>query len=140
MGGGVYNNVCRITWLCNMDFSKWRPKIFHEIEYLVIIILSFLENLLFSFEIHVFRSDQFSFLMYRWLLLSAATVKMDYVEDMNTLLCNEWWHSFMNQILNHLALLFKKCNRIRIMSLNTYNNNVDIIWHYFIVSQIKLHG
>ena len=57
-------------------------------------------------------------------------------------LCNEWWHSFMNQRLNHLVLLYKKCNCIRIMSLNTYmyNKNVDIIWHYCIISQIKLHG
>ena len=28
----------------------------------------------------------------------------------------------MNQRLNHLVLLYKKCNCIRIMSLNTYNN------------------
>jgi hypothetical protein len=26
------------------------------------------------------------------------------------------------------------------MSLNTYNKNVDMIWHYCIISQIKLHG
>ena len=26
------------------------------------------------------------------------------------------------------------------MSLNTYNKNIDIIWHYCIISQIKLHG
>jgi hypothetical protein len=55
-------------------------------------------------------------------------------------LCNEWWHSFMIQRLNHLVLLYKKCYCIRIMSLNTYNKNVDIIWHYCILSQIKLHG
>ena len=54
-------------------------------------------------------------------------------------LCNEWWHFFMNQRLNHLVLLYK-CNCIRIISLNTYNKNVDIIWHYYIISQIKLHG
>ena len=40
-------------------------------------------------------------------------------------LCNDWWHSFMNQRLNHLVLLYKMCNCI-IMSLNTYNKNVDI--------------
>jgi hypothetical protein len=38
-------------------------------------------------------------------------------------LCNEWWHSFMNQRLNHLVLLYKKCNCISILSLNTYNKN-----------------
>ena len=54
-------------------------------------------------------------------------------------LCNEWWHSFMNQRLNHLVLLYKKCNCIRIMSLNTYNKNVDILWQHCIISQIKLH-
>ena len=42
------------------------------------------------------------------------------------LLCNEWWHSFMNQRLNHLVFLYKY-NCIRIMSLNTYNKNVDIL-------------
>jgi hypothetical protein len=42
--------------------------------------------------------------------------------------------------LNHLVLLYKKCNCIRIMSLNTYNKNIDIIWHYCIISHIKLHG
>ena len=55
-------------------------------------------------------------------------------------LCNEWWHSFMNQRLYHLVLLYKKCNCIMIISLNTYNKNVDIIWHYCIITQIKLHG
>jgi hypothetical protein len=45
------------------------------------------------------------------------------------------WHSLMNQRLNHIVLLYKKCNCIRIMlSLNTYNKNVDIIWHYCIIS------
>jgi hypothetical protein len=45
----------------------------------------------------------------------------------------------MNQRLNHLVLLYKKCNCI-IMSLNTYDKNVDIIWHCCIISQIKLNG
>ena len=94
-----------------------------------------------SSEIHIFRSDQFLLLMYRCLPPLSATVKMDYEENMeNAPLCNEWWHSFMNQRLNHLVLLYKKCNCIRIMSLNTYNKHVDIIWHYCIISQIKLHG
>ena len=93
-------------------------------------------NLFSSSEIHVFQSDQFSLLMYRCLLPSSVTVKM----HGKCLLCNEWWHSFMNQRLNHLVLLHKKCNCIRIMSLNTYNKKVDIIWHYCIISQIKLHG
>ena len=35
-----------------------------------------------SSEIHVFRSDQFSLLMYRCLLPLSATVKMDYEENM----------------------------------------------------------
>jgi hypothetical protein len=54
-------------------------------------------------------------------------------------LCNEWWHSFMNQRLNHLVLLYRKRNCISILSLNTYNKNVDIIWDYCIISLIKLH-
>ena len=41
-------------------------------------------------------------------------------------LCNKWWNSFMNQRLNHLVL-YKKCNCIRNMSLNTYYKKVDII-------------
>ena len=45
----------------------------------------------------------------------------------------------MKQRLNH-PLLYKKYNCIRIMSLNTYNKNADIIWYYCIISQIKLHG
>ena len=35
-----------------------------------------------SSEIHVFQSDQFSLLMYRCLLPSSVTVKMDYEENM----------------------------------------------------------
>jgi cytochrome c oxidase subunit IV len=50
-------------------------------------------------------------------------------------LCNEWWHSFMNQRLNHLVLLYKKCSCI-IMSLNTYNKNIDIIWIYLFIKHV----
>ena len=35
-----------------------------------------------SSKIHVFRSDQFSLLIYHCLLPSPATVKMDYEENM----------------------------------------------------------
>jgi hypothetical protein len=38
------------------------------------------------------------------------------------------------------GLRWETCNCMRIMSLNTYNKNVDIIWHYCIISQIKLYG
>jgi hypothetical protein len=41
-----------------------------------------LEKYNFSSEIHVFRSDQFLFLMYRCLLPASATVKMDYEGNM----------------------------------------------------------
>jgi hypothetical protein len=37
----------------------------------------------FSYEIHVFRSDQFSLLMYRCLLPSSVTIKMDQEENMD---------------------------------------------------------
>ena len=72
MGGG---------W-CYMDFSKWPPKILHEIEYLVFdkYIVFFGKKI--SSEIRVLRSDQFSLLMYRYLLLSPVTVNMDYEENM----------------------------------------------------------
>ena len=68
--------MCRITVLhggggvkCFL-FSKWRPEILHEVEYLV-----FRNYFVFfwkkkSDEIHVFQSDQFSLLMYRCLLPS----------------------------------------------------------------------
>ena len=64
-----------VIWI----FSKWRPEILHEIEYFKFftIILSF-----FSSEIHVFQSDQFSLLMYRFLPPLSATVKMNYEENM----------------------------------------------------------
>jgi hypothetical protein len=74
-----------------------------------------------SSEIHVFRSDQFSLLMYRCLLPSSVTVKMEY--ERNIILC-----CIRSVTVN-----------IRSMSLNTYNKNVDI-WHYCIISQITLHG
>jgi hypothetical protein len=43
-------------------------------------------------------------------------------------LCNEWWHSFMNERLNHLVLLYK-CSCIRIMSINAYNKTI-IDFHF----------
>ena len=65
-----------------MDFSKWTQEILHEIEYLV-----FHNYFVFfwkkkSSEIRVFLSDQFSLLMYRYLLPSSVTVKMNYEENM----------------------------------------------------------
>jgi len=134
---GGCNNVRHITWgSCNMEFSKWPPEILHEIEYLVFltIILSFLEKTIFPVG-SVFV-----------IILSLFTSVICYCQHGlrrkhgKCTLCKEWWNSFMNQRLNHLVLLYKMRNCIRIMSLNTYNNNVDIIWHYCIRSQIKLHG
>ena len=108
---------------CTKDFSKWRPEILHEIEYLVFtIIMSFSEKKCFNINISLFTSV----VCYCQNGLRRTHGKCS--------LCNEWWHSFMNQRLNHLVLLYEKCNCIRIMSLN---KNVDIIWHYCIISQIK---
>ena len=45
----------------------------------------------------------------------------------------------MSQQLNHIMLLYGKCTCIRIMYLHTYTKNLDIIWQYCIISQIKLH-
>ena len=61
-----------------MDFSKWQQEILHEVEYLVF------HNYFAFFEkkIYIFRSDQFSLLMYRCLLPSSAAVKMDNEENM----------------------------------------------------------
>jgi hypothetical protein len=87
------NNVCRITSGCNMDFSKWRLEILHEIEYLVFLIILFFLGKTNSSEIHVFRSDQLSLLMCRCLtpqLLSKwimkKTLKMLVMQLMMTLL------------------------------------------------------
>jgi hypothetical protein len=66
-----------------MVCTKWQLKILQEIEYLFYHnYFVFFGKIVFSFEIHVFRSDQFSILMYRCLLPSSATVKMDYEENM----------------------------------------------------------
>jgi hypothetical protein len=74
--------MCAVLHGCNLDFSKCRPEGLHEIGYLVFtIIMSFLETKFFP-EIHIFRSDQFSLLMYLCLLSSSATVKMDNGENM----------------------------------------------------------
>jgi hypothetical protein len=132
--------VCRITWVCNMDFSKWRPNILHEMEYLAFHNFFFFFLNLFSFLSKFTFSGPVSFryqciVYFHRLLLSKWITKNTW-----KLLVMQRWHSFMNQILNHLVLLYKRCTRIRIMSLNTYNNNVDIIWHYCIISQINLHG
>ena len=65
----------------NMDFSKWRPEILHEIEY------SVFQNYFVFFGNKTFLPkftfyDQFSLLMYRCLLPSSVTVKMDYEENL----------------------------------------------------------
>ena len=69
---------------CNMEFSKWRLEILHEIKYLVFhnyfVFFGGKTNL--SSEIHVFWSDQFSLLMFHCLLPSSVSVKMDYKENM----------------------------------------------------------
>ena len=67
-----------VTWI--FQNGVWKISMKSSI-YFLTIILSFLgkKN---SSEIHVFLSDQFSLLMYRCLLPSSATVKMDYEENM----------------------------------------------------------
>jgi hypothetical protein len=52
-----------------------------------------------------------------------TTVKIDYEENME----NARYAMTDDTPLNDLVLLYKKCNCIRIMSLNIYNKNVDII-------------
>ena len=129
---------------CNMDFSKWRPKILHEIEYKMYLAFHnyFVSygKVFFFFRNSHFRSDHFSLLII--VLFTSVVCYCQHGlrrKHGKCSLCNEWWHSFMNQRLNHLGLLYKKCNCIRIMSQNTCNKNVDIIWHYYIISQITLH-
>ena len=51
---GGCNNLCRTTSGRNMDFSKWRPEILHEIEYLV-----FLNYFVFSWKKKFFRNSRF---------------------------------------------------------------------------------
>jgi len=69
--------MCAVLHMgCNMDFSKWRPEILHEMKYLVFFFekKKYLSN-------SCFPSDQFSLLMYLCLLPSSATVKMDNGEN-----------------------------------------------------------
>jgi hypothetical protein len=76
------NNLIRITWGCNnVCRIKSRTENLHEIEYLVFhnYFVFFGKKYIFSGS-HVFRSDQFSLLMY-CLLPSSATVKMDLYEE-----------------------------------------------------------
>jgi hypothetical protein len=80
------NNVWRITWEgggVQYGFSKmaagnvaWK-RVFSSSQ-----LFCLLEKQNFSSEIHVFRSDQFSFLVYRCLLPASAAVRMDYEENM----------------------------------------------------------
>jgi hypothetical protein len=61
-----------------------RPEILHEIEYLVFhnyFVFFLKKNPIFS-EIHVFRSAQSFLLMYRCLVPSSVTAKMNYEENM----------------------------------------------------------
>ena len=55
---------------CNMDFSKWQQEILHEIEYIVF------------YNYFVFLEK--TLLMYRCLLPSSATIKMDNEENMES--------------------------------------------------------
>ena len=112
----------------------------HEIEYLV-----FHNYFVFFMEKKIFRNSCFPVRSVFVINVSLFTSVVCYCQNGlrrkhgKCSLCNEWWHSFMNQRLNHLVLLYKKCNCISILSLNTYNKNVDIIWDYCIISLIKLH-
>jgi hypothetical protein len=62
---------------CNIDFSKWRLEILHEIDYIVFSQLNVFFGKKKLSGIHFFRCDQVSLLMYLCLLRSSATVKMD---------------------------------------------------------------
>jgi len=93
-GGGGSGGVIMCAVLhggggCNIDFSKWRPEILHEIGYLVF------HNYFVSFrkKKNFFRNSRFPIRsvffinvkkMYRCLLPSSATVKMDYEENMES--------------------------------------------------------
>ena len=65
-------------------FSIWLPEILHDMKYLVFhnYFIFFGKKIKNSSEIHVFRSDQFSLLMFRCLLPSSVSVKIDYEENM----------------------------------------------------------
>ena len=86
---------------CNMDFSKWRQEILHEIEYLVFHNYNGGFFGVFS-GIHIFRSDQYSLLMYLLLLPSSATVKKDRGENMENVryATNDDTVGFINQMKN----------------------------------------
>ena len=112
---------------CNMGFSKWRPENLHEIEYLVFhyYFVFFGKTL-----ICIFRKSRFPVRSVFVINVTLFTSVVCYCQTGlrrkhgKCSLCNERWHSFPNQRLNHLVLLYKwNC-------LNTCDKNVDIIWHY----------
>ena len=119
-----------------MIWLKWQPKILHEIEYLVfhnyIVVLFWEKKFFFWNSRFPVQSD---FVINVSLFTSVVCYCQNGLQRKHgkCSLCNKWWHCFMNQRLNHLVLLYRKCNCIRIMSLNTHNENVDIIWHYCII-------
>ena len=69
---------------CNMDFSKWRPKNLHEMEYLVFhyYFVFFGKTIICIFRKSRFPVRSVSLLMYCCLLPSSATVKIDNEENM----------------------------------------------------------
>ena len=122
----------------NMDFSKWWSEISHEIEYLV------LHNYLAFFEknIGIFRNPRFPFRSVFIISVSLFTsvvcyVKMDNEENTeNARYATNDDTPLWTKRLNHLVLLYK-CICVKIMSLNTCNKNVDMIWQYCIIFHIK---
>ena len=98
------NNLIHITWGCNKDFSKWRPEILRDIEYLFFHNnnVFFAKKILYIPGIYVFRFDQFSLLMYLRLLPSSAAIKMDNGENRGNARygTNDDTAGFINQMKN----------------------------------------
>ena len=119
--------MCRITWGVILIFQNGVQQfcIKSSIEFFTII-LSFL------WKKNMFRNSHFPVRSVFVFNVSLITSFVCYCPNGyrrkhgKCSLCNEWWHSFMNQRLNHLVLLYKG-NCIRIMSLNTCIKNV---WRY----------
>ena len=98
---------------CNMDFSKWRAEILHEIDYKMYLV--FHTYFVFfgkknSSEIHIFVRSVFVINVSLFSFIVCFCQNGLLRKHGKCSLCNEWWHSFINQRLNHLVLLYKKYN------------------------------
>ena len=132
--------MCRITWGVIWIFQNGVQKFCMRTNIIFFtIIMSFVENKYRYFP-GIQASCAISYICinvsvyFRRVLLSTWVIKKTWKCSLG----NEWWHSFKNQRLNHIVLLYN-CNCIRIMSINTFNQNIDIKWHGCIINSYPIY-